>query len=322
MIRVGLLGLGGIASMHREAIRACKDLRLVAGYTRNPDRLAALSREWGFSPHGTIQGLLDDPQVDAVVVLTPSADHFEHVSAALQAGKHVLVEKPVALTGKEVMELARMGLTRGLVCMPAHCLVYRPVLQRARALLAEGAVGTPYFSQIALVMPISAESMQGWRGQNARSGGGALVDSGTHRLYQMIYLMGRATQVFAYTGRHKQPIEGEDLALLSLRFASGALGVVLQSWVSRDPTFPEMKVLGAKGTVWLSDYLYLNERPLLAQASRQDAFDRMLQQFADCIGAGATPLSTMEDAEMTARTIEAAYESVTTGAAVTIPASE
>ena len=161
--------------------------------------------------------------------------------------------------------------------------------------------------------------MQGWRGQNALAGGGALVDSGTHRLYQLIYLMGRPAEVFAYTGHHKQPIEGEDLALLGLRFQSGALGVVLQSWISHDPTFPELKVLGTEGTLDLSEHLRLNGRPLLAQLPRQDSFNCMLQQFADCVRLGTIPRSTMEDATLTAQTIDAAYESARTGAAVTIP---
>ncbi len=308
--------------MHREAIQACTDLKLVAGFTRNPARLATLSREWGFTPYCTIQDLLRDPSVDAVVVLTPSAHHFAHVSEALKAGKHVLAEKPVALHGTEIAELARLARDRGLVCMPAHSAVYRPTLQHARELILEGVMGSPYFCQATLVMPIASESMQGWRGQNALAGGGALVDSGTHRLYQIIYLMGRPVQVFAYTGHHKHLIEGEDLALLSLRFESGALGVVLQSWISHDPTFPELKVLGTEGTLDLSDHLRLNGRPLLAQLSRQDSFNRMLQQFADCVRLGVLPLSTMEDAELTARIIDASYESVMRGAAVTIPSQE
>jgi predicted dehydrogenase len=308
--------------MHREAIRACPDLTLVAGFTRNPDRLSILSREWGFTPYRSAQELLDDPSIDAVVVLTPSAHHFEHVSEALKAGKHALVEKPVARHGNEIAELRRLARDRGLICMPAHCAVYRPALQHARELILGGVVGSPYFCQVTLAMPISSESMQGWRGRNALAGGGALVDSGTHRLYQIIYLMGRPAQVFAYTAHHKQPIEGEDLALLSLRFQSGALGVVLQSWISHDPTFPELKILGTEGTIELSDQLHLNGKPLFAQLPRQDSFNRMLQHFADCVRLGVVPRSTMEDAELTARTIDASYESVTTGAAVTIPLQE
>ena len=319
MIRIGLLGLGGIAPMHREAIQACKDLTLVSGFTRNDDRLSALSREWSFTPHSTIQALLGDRSIDAVVVLTPSAYHFEHVTAALKAGKHVLVEKPAALSGDKIAELGRLACDRGLICMPAHCSVYRPVMQQACKLMAEGAIGVPYFGQVSLVMPISMESMRGWRGRNDIAGGGTLVDSGTHRLYQIIYLLGRPSQVFAYAGHYRLPIEGEDVALLTLRFTSGALGVVLQSWVSHDPTFPEVKILGTKGTLWVSDQLYLDGRPLVGQLPRQDSFNRMLQQFADCVGGGAIPLSTMEDAEITARTIEAAYESIGTGKAVTIP---
>jgi predicted dehydrogenase len=186
-------------------------------------------------------------------------------------------------------------------------------------LIQEGVVGFPYFCQVTLAMPISSESMQSWRGKNVLAGGGALVDSGTHRLYQIIYLMGCPAQVFAYTEHYKQPIEGEDLALLSLRFRSGALGIVLQSWISHDPTFPELKVLGTEGTIELSDHLRLNGKPLLAQVSRQDSFNRMLRQFADCVSSGSTPRSTIEDAELTAQIIDASYESAMTGVAVTIP---
>lgn len=318
MIGIGFLGLGNIAAMHREAILPRSDEVLVAGHTRNQERLASLSQQWGFKPHRSLESLLSDRDVDAVAVLTPSRLHFEHARQALEAGKHVLVEKPVALRGDEVAQLRSEAQARGLVCMPGHNAVYRPALQVARERISDGSLGQPYFAQISLSLPIPDSEFLGWRG-HAAEGGSALVDSGTHRLYQTIYLMGPASQVFAYTEHYVQPLNGEDVALLGLRFASGALGVVFQSWASLDTSnTPELRVLGTRGTLWLSDQLYLDGHAIAPQTPRPQTFVQMYGHFAACVRGVATPLSTLEDAELTARIIEAAYRSAKEGTLVDI----
>ncbi|MCC7160975.1 MAG: Gfo/Idh/MocA family oxidoreductase [Anaerolineae bacterium] len=318
MIKVGLLGLGAIADMHRQAIHASSDFELVAGFTRNRPKLEALAKEWQFRSYTSVASLLDDGDIDAVIVLTPSSNHHEHASMALKAGKHVLVEKPVALGADQVHQLERLANKLQRVCMPGHCSVYRPVLQRAKAIIRSGRLGIPYFGSSALAMPIPDEQLYGWRSKIAYGGGGALIDSGTHRLYQLIHLMGAPCQVFAWTHNWKQVMEGEDVALLSLRFESGALGSVFQSWVSRDSTIPEIRVLGTEGSLWISDALYLDGEKIVPQLPRQDSFNRMLQQFADCILKGTLPIATMQEAELTARTIQAAYDSTQTATAINL----
>jgi predicted dehydrogenase len=147
------------------------------------------------------------------------------------------------------------------------------------------------------------------------------VDSGTHRLYQTIYLMGPPSQVFAYTEHYLRPLDGEDVTLLGLRFASGALGVVFQSWASLDTSnTPELRVLGTKGTLWLSDQLYLDGQAIASQTPRSGTFGQMYDHFATCIRGEAMPLSTLGDAELTARTIEAAYRSAKEGTLVDVQA--
>jgi predicted dehydrogenase len=318
MIGIGFIGLGKIATMHYEAVLPRSDMALVAGHTRNQERLASVSQQWGFRPHSSLESLLRDRDVDAVVVLTPIRLHFEHARQALDAGKHVLVEKPVALQGGEIARLRSEAQSRGLVCMPGHNAIYRPALQVARERINDGSLGLPYFAQVSLSLPLPDSEFLGWR-RHAAEGGSALVDSGTHRLYQTIYLMGRPSQVFAYTEHYKQPLDGEDVTLLGLRFASGALGVVFQSWASLDTSnTPELKVLGTKGTMWLSDQLYLDGQAIALQTPRPDTFRHMYGHFATCIRGEAIPLSTLGDAELTARTIEAAYRSAKEGIFVDI----
>lgn len=312
------MGLGKIADAYRRAIRASVNLELVAGFTRNSAKLGALSKEWQFRSHSSIASLLDDPDVDAVIVLTPSSEHYEHASMALKAGKHTLVEKPVALHAEQVHQLGLLADELQRVCMPGHCLVYRPVLQLAKELIRSGRLGIPYFGFSALAMPIPDEQLRGWRGKIAYGGGGTLMDSGTHRLYQLIHLLGAPRQVFALTHNWGQIIEGEDVALLSLLFESGALGSVFQSWVTHDSTIPEIRVLGTEHTLWISDALYLDGEKIVSQLPRQDSFNRMLQKFADCILKHESPSSTMQEAELTAQTIQAAYNSTQLASAVAL----
>jgi len=318
MIGIGFIGLGNIAAIHREAVLPRSDMALVAGYTRNQERLGFLSQQWGFRPHHSLESMLNDPRVDAVVVLTPSRLHFEHARQSLNAGKHVLVEKPVALRGDEIVQLRSTVQSKGLVCMPGHNAVYRPALQTARERINDGSLGLPYFAQVSLSLPIPDSEFLGWR-RRAAEGGSALVDSGTHRIYQTIYLMGPPSQVFAYTEHYVQPLDGEDVALLGLRFASGALGVMFQSWASLDTSnTPELRVLGTKGTLWLSDQLYLDGHAIAPQTPRPETFAQMYGHFAACVRGEASPLSTLGDAELTALTIEAAYRSAKEGIIVDI----
>lgn len=143
VINWGILGAAKFAREHMgPAIHAARGARLAALATSDPARAAAFA---AFDPdlrvHGSYDALLADPGVDAVYIPLPNHLHVDWAMKALRAGKHVLVEKPVALRAAEIDPLIALRDETGLVCAEAYMIVHHPQWQRAKALLAEGAVG-------------------------------------------------------------------------------------------------------------------------------------------------------------------------------------
>src|SRR5207249_1842350 len=134
-IGVGFLGAGDISILHARAVARCPGAKLVGLWNRSQDRAKHRAAEFGCKNFATPEELVNDPAVRAVFVLTNLESHLEYTALALNAGKHVLVEKPVGVTVDEVEEMRRLAVARNLVCMPGHNYVYEQGMTRTRELV-------------------------------------------------------------------------------------------------------------------------------------------------------------------------------------------
>jgi predicted dehydrogenase len=239
-IRVGIVGAGRIADfVHLPSLRLCPELgEVVAVASRDPARTKAFAERWGIPRvHATWVALLDDPEIDAVVVCPPSDLNVPVATAAIAAGKHVLCEKPLALTFPEARALAEAAARSSRVHMVAFTFRFPAALRYLRRLVGEGHFGEirhwrmSYFNdgQLDPRLPFT------WRHQRARGGAGIVADMGSHMIDIARYLVGEIAAVSgvtrgyvaerplaagAGTGRVETPDAGAFLA----EFAAGAIG--------------------------------------------------------------------------------------------------
>ena len=241
-LRVAVAGLGFGEQVHLPALAACALTEPVALWHPRAERLeqaCATSGLPGFSDYGA---LLADPSIDALVIATPPGPRFELAKAAIAAGKHLLLEKPVALSAQQVQELQRLALGAG-VCVGVD-FEYRavPLFQQLAGLLHQGAIGTPWLVKLDWLMGSRADPRRPWSWYSQRSeGGGVLGALGTHAFDTLHWLVGpsRALSATCSTaiaerplgiakdpgtgaGLAMAPVDAEDIALVQLELESAS----------------------------------------------------------------------------------------------------
>lgn len=250
-IGFGIVGAGMVARYHAKAIERTPGARLVAVSRADARRAEETAAQFGVPCLADVEALLARPDVDAVCVCTPSGLHAAQAIAAARAGKHVLVEKPMALTLADADAMidacARAGVRLGVALQRRT----EPEFQRVRAAIAAGELGRPVLGSVNVpyVRPQSYYDSATWRGTWALDGGGALMNQGIHLVDLLLWLMGDAVEVRAAAATLAHAIEVEDCVTATLRFASGALGSVAATTAAA-PGFPHrVEIYGDQGGV-------------------------------------------------------------------------
>lgn len=249
-IGIGILGAGMVARYHAQAAAACADIgaHLVGVAHPDPARAPAIAEQFG-APWLSPAALLAHPDVDIICICTPSGQHAAQTIAAAQAGKHILVEKPMALTladadamiGAAQAANVRLGVALQRRAEPHFQAIHAAVAAGALGELTLGTVTIPYFR--AQRYYDQAE----WRGTWALDGGGVLMNQGIHLIDVLLWLMGDPVAAQAAAGTLRRAIEVEDTLAATLRFASGAFATVAAS-TTIEPGFPHrVAVYGTRG---------------------------------------------------------------------------
>ena len=190
-IGVAVAGLGFGEKVHLPALSANPDLEAVALWHPRRERLDQACATHGLAGYDDWDALLADPAVSAVVIATPPAPRFDLARRALCAGKHLLLEKPVALAVDQVRELQRLALQKGLVVGVDYEYRAVPLFMQAARLLQAGAVGTPWLVKLDWLMGSRADPQRGWNWYSqADQGGGVIGALGTHAVDMLAWLIG------------------------------------------------------------------------------------------------------------------------------------
>ena len=232
VLGVGIIGFGRIGVEHANWINASQSARLLAVDDVTPARRALADRH-RVHVYGDIEALLADPAVEAVLVSTPTAMHFEHASRALAAGKHVMVEKPIALDLPQARALVEDAERRGLVLSVFHNRRWDLDYLTVRAAIESGAFGKVINVESRLgqfascVGPAAREYHPNWRNESA-FGGGGLYDWGSHFVDQLWRLMlpAKPVRVYAQLRGNVWSSDCDDFARVLIDFddGGGALG--------------------------------------------------------------------------------------------------
>jgi predicted dehydrogenase len=184
--------------------------------------------------------VLDDPAVEAVFIATPPPTHHEIVKACLLAGKHVLVEKPLATNFADACELAELAEQADLMLMPGHTFIYSPAVNAVRDLIRDGDIGDVHF--------VTSSRMNLGKYQSD----GVICDLAPHDLSILLYWLDRPILEVSATGRSIFQLEVPDTAFLALGFAGGATANVQLSWLAPRKV-RQMIVVGSKLMVQYDD---------------------------------------------------------------------
>ena len=233
-IRTACVGLGRWAGVLAEGIQKTPGLEIAACHTRTSERKEAFARKYGCRPYPDYEAILEDPQVDAVVLTTPHSAHVDQVCAAARAGKHVFVEKPIAVTLGDARACVRACEEAGVVLMVGHCWRWVASVQKAKALVDAGELGQ--VTQAAGHFGNARAQNYGrevWRDDPGESPLGPFTGPGFHLLDILKYLLGPVEEVFATLERKMSSGRIPDTASGALRFASGMTAQVSSSFVTQ-----------------------------------------------------------------------------------------
>ncbi|MFN3652941.1 MAG: Gfo/Idh/MocA family protein [Armatimonadota bacterium] len=346
MLGWGILGCGDITEKRvAPAIAARPSSRLIWLQSRTAARAAELAARCPDAKStGSRAEVLADPEVGAVYVATEHHRHAEDVIAAAEAGKHVLCEKPLANSVADCLRMIEACRANGVALQVAYYRRYYPKLLRMQALLEAGAIGEPVSAQAHLSSRLDPRRVtpENWRLNAELSGGGALVDTGSHRLDLLCWLLGEPDRVAAFAECRELPIEAPDTETLLIRFRSGVHAVTRHGFRSRSRD--ALEINGTQGALSATpvdgpllslecDPARLRERApeLLAGAEEtpeglrwhlpkaENVHLPLIDDFTRRIAAGEPPRYSGEDGMQASRIIEAAYESARTGRVTPAP---
>lgn len=254
MLKFGLVGTGVGGSFIAEALQRLREegvaeLAAVAG--RRRAKTEEFARKYGVDRwYVSFEQLVLDSEVEAVAISTPHYLHFPQALAALEAGKHVLVDKPMAVTLREADEMITRARRKDVALGVIFEYRFDPVVKRVKECVEGGRLGKLILGEAVVEWYRTHEYYAGsdWRGRWATEGGGALINQAIHTVDLLLWLMGDADEVWAYAGTYAHEIEVEDLAVAALKFRSGALGVI-QASTAAYPGFPtRLEIHGTEGT--------------------------------------------------------------------------
>jgi xylose dehydrogenase (NAD/NADP) len=308
MTRFGILSTARINRKIIEGAAGSDTVELVAVASRDRPRADEYAREWGIPrAHGSYEALLADPEVDAVYISLPNSLHCEWSIRALEAGKHVLCEKPMSSSPAEVEAVFDVAEQRGLQCMEAFMWRHHAQTRRLEELVASGVLGTLRFVRAAFSFPLDdAETNVRMR---ADLDGGALMDLGCYCISAIRLVAGEPESAVA---RHVQSASGIDirtaatLALPDDVLAEFRCGMDM-------PDRSELELVGSEGSVSARDpwhgrtpqlVLRVGESVEEIAVERTDAYRLELEDLARAIRGEQAPLLGRADAVAQARAIE------------------
>jgi predicted dehydrogenase len=334
-IRFAVIGAGAWGINHVRVVAARPDCRLVA--VVDPDR-GCWDRARALAPGAALHA---DPDAvlagdaDAVVIASPAPTHAAFAHRALEAGKHVLIEKPVALSLADARALRDQARRAGTVAMAGHLMLFHPAVARLRKLLGSGALGT-------LRCLIATRVNLG----RHRKDENVLWSFGPHDLSMFDFLLGEPPASVAARG-HSMLVPGiEDVVFLTLRYASGAMAHVHLSWLHPrkerrltlvgsdgmaefDDVGPDKLRIYDQGRdrppepAELSAYLAVCEGDVhIPRIPMVEPLAAQLDHFVDCIRQGRPPLPDLASAVRVTAVLEAAQHSLARDGAPVVPASE
>lgn len=254
-INFAIVGCGMIAETHANALSDIDTASLIGAWDLNPDKSNSFCEKYGGSPFASFEEILNSSSVDAVCICTPSIAHKEQALRALKAKKHVVLEKPMALTAKDAMEICKCAEESDRLLTVIFQTRFSEDVCYVKKLISENAFGKLCFCDLYMKFnrDPSYYSMSSWHGTLKYDGGGALMNQGIHGVDLLHYLVGDGTLLSGKAKTIVHNIEVEDSAVAMMEYNCGALGVIEASTCSSPGFRRKLEINGEKGYVIICD---------------------------------------------------------------------
>jgi predicted dehydrogenase len=335
--RVAVAGAGFIADVHLESYRRfVPDAEVVAIYARSAEHAAPLAaRHHVPRVYTDLQALLAESDCDVVDICLPNHLHAEVCLAAAAAGRHVICEKPLAVTLEQADAMIEACARAGVWLMYAEELCFAPKYERVRQIVADGALGRLY--QLRQCEKHSGPHSD-WFYDIDRSGGGVLMDMGCHAIAWFRWMLGNAKVESVYatmsTVRHRERTRAEDNMVAILEFAGGVTCIAEDSWAKPGGMDDRIEVYGTTGVSYADlfagnaaltyseqGYGYALEKAgstrgwtfTVFEEAFNQGYPQELRHFVDCVREKRPPLVSGEDGRAVLELIYAAYQSAALG---------
>ena len=333
-IGFGIIGCGAVGAWHCIAAQAAPSAALVGVADAFPASAQKFSERFGVPAYATVDDMLRDPKIQCVSICTPSGLHADLAVRAAEAGKHILVEKPMALTVEDADRIIEAGERCGVKIGVVFQARTKDSTRILKELVDSGKLGRMITADCFMKYYRSPEYylQGGWRGTWKMDGGGALMNQGIHSVDLLQYLAGPVKSVYGVARTLARQIEVEDTVVAALEFRSGALGLI-QATTAIYPGYPRrLSISGTSGTVTISDDYFaewdIKDYPkpdeiVLGIPEDNGASDPMnfgtegheahVEDMADAILNDHDPMVTAREGRKAVEIIRAVYESSRTG---------
>jgi predicted dehydrogenase len=303
---VAFIGCGGISRAHGRALQEIPEAQLIAAMDIVEERAQHIAEQFGARYATTdLERVLDDPDVEAVLLALPHAIRVEPTVLAAEAGKHILVEKPMAPSLEEADAMMAAAEAHGVTLMVAQVLRFRTAYQRAKELLEQGRIGTPtnflrrrifHSRRAPVAWATNPEVAKGW----------LLYGYGSHEYDMVLWLDGsEVTQLYA-EGRRTTDIWGdEDEISATFSLSSGATGTVLLSMNCHRGAWDQL-VIGTEGSLYITNdrVIINNEETIEAPMDPTGGFAPEWREFIAALREGREPIASGHDVRRTMVALE------------------
>ncbi|MBQ6999168.1 MAG: Gfo/Idh/MocA family oxidoreductase, partial [Clostridia bacterium] len=344
-VRIGVIGAGGMANVHIEHYLQVEDAEVVALCDINPVRLKKTAEKFGIKKtFESVDEMLKSVELDAVSVCVWNCNHAECTIKALEAGLHVLCEKPMAYSTAEAIKMKEVADKMGKLLMIGFTMRFSDTSHIAMDFIDNGYMGDIYYSKATYIRRHGAPG--GWFINKKLSGGGPVIDLGVHVIDHTRYLMGNPKPVSVYaatfdklknrpnikTGVEWKPDDArvedifdvEDLGTALIRYDNGAVTHLETSYSLNGEATGYKQLFGDKGGMLLSDddmKLYTEMNGFLADVTPMTkeykysvpTFLAEITHFVDCVKNGTKCIAPAEDGVIIMKILDAIYESARTG---------
>ncbi|PZO39811.1 MAG: gfo/Idh/MocA family oxidoreductase [Pseudanabaena frigida] len=311
-LKFGLVGAGAIAQSYIQAFESTEIAQLVGVADIDLGRAKALSDRVGSQSFSSPEEMLDGVEIDAAIVCTPPITHLEVCRYLLEHKIHVLCEKPLSVNSASAKLMIEAAKQSSVILTMASKFRYVEDVIHAKQIVSSGILGEIVLFENAFTGRVDMSKR--WNSQPQISGGGVLIDNGTHSVDIMRYFLGSLAEIQVVEGKRIQGLEVEDTVQIFVKSASGVRGNIDLSWSINKELDSYIRIYGSQGTIsvgWKeSKYRQASSSDWVVFGkgyNKVQAFRSQIENFAKAISGQETLLITAEDGLASVEAIESAY---------------